>query len=346
MKYAVLTGNKQFEIREGECKSDGKAVVIRVTHIGVCGTDMGYWHEGEKYPGVVIGHEYSGIVEDPGCNEELKKGDRVAGYTQNVYNEACGHCEACLSGDSEHCTNRKVFTWKGGELGHPGAYSELTTWFPHSVVKLPDNVSNEEGAMAEPFAVGLHAVQLSDVKPNDKVLILGGGIIGMTCAEWCRTYGAGEITVTEINPQKMENIRAYGTVDHVVKADAPDLHEQLMEISGGGYDLVIDCAAIPSALKAGMDALKPEMFMRLTCVGLPHSQFTIDYEHLVLKQVICRGSKGHNIDEFKTVINAMASGRLSVGKYVTRRIKLAEVQAGFEAIDAARGLDTKVIIEV
>ena len=64
----------------------------------------------------------------------------------------------------------------------PGAYSQYTTWFPHSLVKLPDNVTNEEGAMAEPFAVGLHAIQVSQVKPNDRVLILGGGIIGMSCA--------------------------------------------------------------------------------------------------------------------------------------------------------------------
>ena len=66
---------------------------------------------------------------------------------------------------------------------------------------------------------------------------------------------------------------------------------------------------------------------------------------LVLKQVLLRGSKGHNFDEFKTVINAMASGRISVKKYISRRIKLEEVQAGFEAMKAARGLDTKVIIE-
>ena len=70
-----------------------------------------------------------------------------------------------------------------------------------------------------------------------------------------------------------------------------------------------------------------------------------DYERLVLKQVLLRGSKGHNFDEFKTVINAMASGRISVKKYISRRIKLEEVQAGFEAMKAARGLDTKVIIE-
>lgn len=344
MKYAVLSGNERFEIREGELKSNGCAV-LQVTHVGVCGTDTSYWHEGERYRGVVIGHEYSGVVVAPGTNRALKPGDRVAGYTQNVFQEPCGHCEACLAGDWDHCTNRRVFTWKGGELGHPGAYSQYTTWFPHSLVKLPDNVTNEEGAMAEPFAVGLHAIQVSQVKPNDRVLILGGGIIGMSCAEWARTFGASEITVSELNPQKREIIRGYQVADHVVAADAPDLEQQLLDISGGGYDLLIDCVGVPSAFNTGLRALKPEFYMRATAVGLPHAQFPLDYERLVLKQVLLRGSKGHNFDEFKTVINAMASGRISVKKYISRRIKLEEVQAGFEAMKAARGLDTKVIIE-
>ena len=81
-------------------------------------------------------------------------------------------------------------------------------------------------------------------------------------------------------------------------------------------------------------------------MGLPHVQFPLDYEQLVLKQIILRGSKGHNFDEFKTVVNAIASGRISVQKYISRRIKLEQVQQGFEAMKAARGLDTKVIIEV
>ena len=84
MKYAVLSGNERFEIREGELKSNGCAV-LQVTHVGVCGTDTSYWHEGERYRGVVIGHEYSGVVVAPGTNRALKPGDRVAGYTQNVF---------------------------------------------------------------------------------------------------------------------------------------------------------------------------------------------------------------------------------------------------------------------
>ena len=100
MKYAVLSGNERFEIREGELKSNGCAV-LQVTHVGVCGTDTSYWHEGERYRGVVIGHEYSGVVVAPGTNRPQagRPGGRV--HPKRI-SGACGHCEACLAGDWDH----------------------------------------------------------------------------------------------------------------------------------------------------------------------------------------------------------------------------------------------------
>ena len=146
--------------------------------------------------------------------------------------------------------------------------------------------------MAEPFAVGLHAIQVSQVKPNDR-----GAHPGRR-DHWHELRGVGqnlqrrEITVSELNPRSGEIIRGYQVADHVVAADAPDLEQQLLDISGGGYDLLIDCVGVPSAFNTGLRALKPEFYMRATAVGLPHAQFPLDYERLVLKQVLLRGSKG------------------------------------------------------
>ena len=84
MKYAVLAGDRQFEIKEADTFVVRDNPLIRVTHTSVCGTDFSYWKEGGKHVGLVIGHEYSGIIEDPGTSGLFQKGDRVAGYTQNV----------------------------------------------------------------------------------------------------------------------------------------------------------------------------------------------------------------------------------------------------------------------
>lgn len=345
MKYAVLIDDEKFEIREGEIKVK-RNPVIKVSHVGVCGTDLAYWKEGSKHKNLNIGHEYSGIIEDPGTTGMFKKGDRVAGYTQNVLNEACGHCENCQNEDFDNCTNRKVYTWKGGDYSHPGAYSQYTTWFPNSIFKLPDSIELEEASLIEPFTVGLHAVLLTEMKPEDKVLILGGGIIGLAISEWVKIYGASEITLTEMNKEKIELIRNFGIVDHVVASDAVDIDEQLQIISNGGYDIVFDCTGIASAIDTGIRALKQEFKRKFTAVGLPHNKIMIDYERIVLKEIILRGSKGHLYSEFKTVARIVADKKINVKKYITTRIKLSEIQAGYEGLKSRRGSDVKAVIEI
>ncbi|KAA8679073.1 zinc-dependent alcohol dehydrogenase [Clostridium sp. HV4-5-A1G] len=345
MKYAVLAGNEKFEIKEGELRVK-KNPIIKVTHVGVCGTDLSYWKDGENYKDVVIGHEYSGIIEEPGTTDLFKKGDRVVGYTQNVQNEPCGRCENCIRGDFDNCINRKVITWKGGEINHPGAYSQYTTWFPNSIYKLPDNVLNEEAALIEPFTVSLHAAILTEVKPGDKVIILGGGIIGLGVAEWVRIFGAAEITITEINTEKIEVIKKYKVADHVIKADVKDLNEQLWAASDGGYDIVFDCAGVASALNAGIKALKKEKKKKITCIALPHSDLLLNYRDIVLREIIMKGSKGHTPEEFKAVINAVENNRIKLKKYISKKIKFENLQQGFEELKERGGLETKAIIEM
>ena len=345
MKCAVLAGNEKFEVKEMDLRVK-RNPIIKVTHVGVCGTDLSYWKDGENYKGIVIGHEYAGIIEEAGTTGLFEKGDRVAGYTQNVFDEPCGHCDSCLQEEFDHCTNRVIGTWKGGELNHPGAYCQYTTWFPRSIFKLPDHVSNAEGALIEPITVGLHAVMLTEVSPGDKVLILGGGIIGLGVAEWVRTYGASEITITEINQHKIEVIKSYKIAEHVIQADAKDLDEQLLAASGGGYDIVFDCAGIGSAINAGIRVLKKEKKKQITAIALPHSDVAINYRDIVLREIVLRGSKGHTVDEFKAVISAVANNRISLKKYISKRIKFEHLQQGFEELKQSGGAETKAIIEM
>lgn len=346
MKYAVLVDDKKFEIREGEIPKVKGAPIIKVSYVGICGTDMSYWMEGSKHKELIIGHEYSGIIEDPGTSGLFKKGDRVAGYTQNVYNENCGHCEFCLRGENEKCNNRKVYTWKGGDYTHPGAYSEYTTWFPKSIFKLPEGISLEEGALIEPFTVGLHAVVITKIKPGDKVLILGGGIIGLAVSEWAKIYGASLIAMTEMNKEKIKKIKEFGIVDSVVEADAVDIDNQLQNISDGGFDVVFDCAGFASAINTGINALKKEMYKKFTALALPHGDVLINYRDIVLRQINFKGSKGHIYEEFKTVARAVSNGNMNLKKYISREISFNKIQDGFEQIHAEAGKEIKAIIKM
>ena len=345
MKYALLAGTRRFEMCEGELRVRGNPV-IKVTHAGVCGTDLSAWKAGDEYAGLIIGHEYAGVIEEPGTSGLFQKGDRVAGYTQNVLAEACGHCAACLAGTFERCDNRVVRTWKGGEPEHPGAYSEYTTWFSRSIHKLPDSLGLDEAALIEPFAVGLHAVMLSGLLPGDKVLVLGGGIIGLAVTEWARHYGAASVAITEMNKQKAGIIQRFGIVDAVFAAGAPDEAAHLLDASDGGYDIVFDCVGQASAVNTGIAALKKAFGKTLVAVALPRDPQAIDYRELVLRQVLLKGSKGHTYSEFLAVARAAADKKLDMRKYISKRIRFADVQKGFEEIDASGGEVVKAILEM
>lgn len=344
-RYSVLTDNERFKIHDGEIEVK-RNPIIKVTHVGVCGTDLSYWKEGARHKDLIIGHEYSGVIEEPGSTGLFVKGDRVAGYTQNVFNEPCGHCTNCLNDEYDDCTNRVVHTWKGGQHSHLGAYSQYTTWFPNSIYKLPNGIDQEEAALIEPFTVALHAVRLAEMNKGDKVLILGGGIIGLAISEWVRNFGAAEITITEINQEKIEIIKNYDIVNNVISAMASDIDKQLKEASNSGYDIVFDCAGNNSAINTGIKALKKEFGKKFIAVALPGREILMPYDHLVLNEVVFKGSKGHTYDEFKETARAIEAQDINAKKYISNRIKLSEVQLGFEEIKRKKGGDVKTIIQI
>lgn len=345
VKHARIAGKERFEIHESAFRVKGNPL-IRVTHVGVCGTDLTTWKEGDSYIGLIPGHEYSGIIEVPGNSGLFEKGDRVAGYTQNVHNEACGHCADCLAGRFDGCANRAVHTWKGGEMNHPGAYSEYTTWFPRSIYKLPDTLDQEEGALIEPFTVGLHAVQLAGIRPGDKVLVLGGGIIALSICEWAAGRGVSTLVVTERNSEKIRLIREFGLLEHVLSADDPDLVNMLLDLSDGGFDVVFDCVGQASTINTGIAAMKKEFYKTIVAVGLPHDMQNINYREIVLRQILVRGSKGHSYAEFETTANALARRAINAKQYISTRFRFADIQGGFETLKARNGADIKAVVDL
>jgi 2-desacetyl-2-hydroxyethyl bacteriochlorophyllide A dehydrogenase len=342
-KRARLVGKGQFLIETVPFPPVNGNPVIQVTHVGICGSDVHHWEEGTAVEegGLVLGHEYAGVVVDPG-KSGLAKGDRVVGYTQNPLKEACGWCENCLAGDFEHCTNRVVKVALGCEPEHPGAYSQYVTWYPSAVYKLPDNVSSEEAAMIEPAAVGLHAVGLSEIRPGAKVLIIGGGIIGLCVAEWARVFGAEKIIMTDLNHKKLEKIRSFGLVDKALEADDPDLRAKLAAEAPEGYDLFFDCVTVEKPLNMAIGLLKRGGTGVL--VGVNFHPVSVDLFETVVFQKRLQGSKGHTPEDFKAVLRAIAAGKLDMKKYVSRKVSLEDIQTVFGEIKRT-GDDIKVLIE-
>lgn len=341
-KRAKLIGKRQFVIEEVPFPKVNGNPIIKVTHVGVCGSDLHHWEEGNgaEQGGMVLGHEYTGIIEDPG-NSGFSRGDRVLGYTQNTKDEPCGWCENCLKGDFDNCSNRTVKIALGCEPEHPGAYSEYITWYPGSIFKLPDNVGSEEAAVIEPAAVALHAVGTSRIHTGDKVLIIGGGIIGLCVAEWARSFGAEKIVMTEVNADKRKRIDSLNIVDRLFAADDVELSSKLEAEAPYGYDLFFDCVTIEEPLNMAVSLLKRGGTGII--IGLNFHPVKVDLLEVVNFQKRLQGSKGHTPDDFRAVMRAIADGRMDLKKYITRRFPLDEVQSQFEDMKRS-GNDIKAMI--
>ena len=341
-KRARLVDERRFTVETVEFPQVNGTPIIKVSHVGICGSDVHFWEDGAASgKDLVLGHEYTGVIVEPG-NSGLKKGQRVVGYTQNPGGDYCGWCEECRKGNFAACANRVVQVSLGCSTRHPGAYSEYVTWFPSGMFPLPDHVGSDEAALTEPMSVGFHAMGLSGIRPGDKVLILGGGIIGLGVAEWANIFGAGKIVMTELSNPKRERIRSYQLVDGLYAADDSALEEKLRAEAPNGYDLVFDCVALEGPFNMGLKLLKRGG----TCVavGVSFKPISMDIYETVVFQKRIQGSKGHTPEDFKAVLRAISAGKLNLKKYITRRTRLDDIQSTFEGIKDG-GDDIKVLIE-
>lgn len=336
MRAVSLAGERQLSVIETEePKSDGEKVIISVTKVGICGSDIHLWEKGERI-GLIMGHEFSGRVVDPGSCRNVKVGDRVTVIPLNN----CGECVNCKNGKINMCINGLAAS---PGITAPGAYAEYYAARPDMVRKLPDNVSNEEGAMIEPVAVALHAVRLAGVKPGDKVLVTGGGIIGLLCAMWARVAGASYIALTETNPLRRDYALKMGDVTEVFDAADKDLVKKLKEASKGGFDQALECAAVAPAVNTAIQAVKHGG--KLILVGVNYSLVPISTLVAVLHELEMKGAIGYLPYEFDLCIELMSKKIINVERFISRTVGFEGVQEAFEKLISQNNPDVKVLIQ-
>ena len=254
MKACAIKGVKQFEIKEiEEPVADGSKVIIDVLKSGICGSDIHYWVNGEP-KGLVMGHEFCGRVVDPGDRLDLEVGDRVTALPISP----CGKCEACRKGDVQFCSA----TWSeavGLSIDNPGGLTSRIAVRSDMVIKVPEDMKDEEVAMVEPTAVGLHAAHLGRIAVGDDVLVIGGGIIGLVSAMFAKLEGASRVVVTETNEERGKKSVKLGVADEWYNALDKDLVPKMMEKTHGGFDVVIECVGNSAAVNNAIQWLNQEV---------------------------------------------------------------------------------------
>lgn len=238
MKAAVLHGKRDITVEDRpDPVIDPDGVVIKVRACGICGSDLHLYNHGT--PGdTIMGHELSGDIVEVGSNVSgIKEGERVAAIT----GRGCGECYWCLRGDWLRCPRMQLLGY-----GIDGGFAEYVS-IPNFAVgkyaeRLPDSVSYEVGATAEPLSVGLYAVNKSNPQPGDTVVVIGAGVIGLSAVMALRARGIDDIIVSGRRVNRLKLAEKYGA-RLVLDAATNDIAPVVQEVTDGkGADVVLECA--------------------------------------------------------------------------------------------------------
>lgn len=338
MKCVAIKGPRKVETTAIEApKSKDGSVVIDVRKTGICGSDIHYWDLGSP-ENMVMGHEFCGIVTDPGSRKDLKVGDRITALPISP----CGECSACKSGNPQYCAK----TWDkavGLSLSNPGAYAPQTSIRPDMVVKVPSNITDAEVAMVEPTAVALHAVNLANVKVGSRVLVVGAGIIGQLCAMFAKMNGATYVAISEMNEKRGKKAVQLGGADEYFYAADKEWLNNVTHECPEGFDYVFECCGNSPAVTSAITATKPGGTVIL--VGVSMDSINIPSILVVTKEMTLKGAIGYTKEEFVECVDLMSERKIDVLKFVDDIVGLDDVQNALERLTSGEDNAIKILID-
>ena len=338
MKAAVFHGlGKGLTIEDQpEPKPGLGELVLRVKSCGICGSDL---HAAELPPGLpagtVMGHEFAGEVVEVGADAKAlwKPGDRVCAMPAI----GCGKCRACLSGDVVLCTAMRSLG-----LGQvPGAYAEYVLTGAAESLRLPAGVSYREGALVEPLAVGLHAVNKAGLESGARVMVIGAGPIGLAVTAWARFFGARAVVVNERAPGRLALAQKFGATG-VADVSKEDPVSVFTRETGGPPDVIFECVGAPGLLQQCIGMVRPRG--RVVVVGVCMQMDSIFPVMAVVKEIELRFVVAYRRADFEVSIEMIDRGRIPGREMVTDVVDLAAFPSAFEALKKPT-TQCKVILE-
>ena len=296
MKALVYTapGEVTYQSADDPVPRDGE-VIVRIEAVGICGSDMHAFrgHDSRRTPPLILGHEATGVVQ----------GGRLAGK-RVVINPlvTCGACRACLAGRTNVCARREIISIAPRQ----GAFAEMISMPERNLIEVPDNLETAQAALAEPLATGWHAVALAvrqAWRPLDRcrVLVIGGGAIGMSATLALRARGAVDVLLAETNPLRCET----ASRAQIARVFNPISDGPLEESS---VDLVVDCVGGAKTRKLASQAVCPGG--AIIHVGLQDSAEGLDIRKVTLQEVTLVGSYTYTNGDFEETVAAMSRGDL------------------------------------
>jgi L-iditol 2-dehydrogenase len=346
MKAAVYDGTPVIKLVERQIPKVGlKEALLKVHACGICATDLRILKFGHhKIPaGIerVLGHELSGEIVAVG--EEVSwpsTGMRVA-LSPNI---GCGHCDNCIQGNTHLCAD-----YLGFGVGIDGGFAEFmliteTAIRQGNVVELPDGLSYEEAAVIEPFSCAYHGMMACQPKPNDNVLIVGAGPIGLMHMRIATMLGANKVIVSEINPQRIKEALAMGAM-YVINPLEQNLPEFVKDLTRGkGIDVGIVAVGSAAAQKQCEEVMGYQGRMNLFG-GLPKdAEITHLNANLIhYRELVVTGTTGQTVKQYRTALELVANHHIEIKDLISNKFPLVNITEAVEYARSQQGLKTLVV---
>jgi len=328
MKALVYTGTQALEMRdinlaeaaEGQC-------IVDISHCGICGSDMHAYHghDARRVPPLVLGHEAVGVVRSGHLG-----GKRVAINPLMT----CGHCSSCQSGREHLCAERELIGMRV-----PGAFAQSVAIAEKNIYLLPDDLAFEQAALAEPLACAIHAVSvaldhLRTPLLEAKIVVLGGGAIGLLCALVFRLRGIKHLQMAETNPLRRDILQ------QVVDADIYDPVTTGAQV--GESDIVLD--AVGSGVTRAAASLRAAPGGVIVHIGLQDSKDGLDTRRLTLQEITFVGTYCYTNNDFASALSLLHEGKICADGWT----ELRGLESGAKAFEDIHNgtASPKIILEV
>lgn len=338
MRAAIFRGafNIQVEQIPDATILEPTDAVVRITHACICGTDLWpYRGQGAYQPGWQIGHEWMGIVEDIGSEARtLKRGDRVIAS----YDFCDGTCEFCRKGLDSACLQGGLWGY-----GHEGGQAEAirARFADATLVALPSAVEGDEALLkallplTDNMAAGHHAAVVAGVRPGGTVAVIGDGAVGLCATLAARRLGAERIIVLGHQAQRLTLARQFGATD-VVTSRGEQVVPQVIEMTGGGADAVLECVGTEETINQAVNMTRPGGTVGF--VGAPHGSGQIPLGRMFSYNIGVRGGLAPARAYLPELLADVLAGKLDPSPVLDLTIGLADVASGYAAMDQRQAI--------
>jgi (R,R)-butanediol dehydrogenase / meso-butanediol dehydrogenase / diacetyl reductase len=320
MRAVVIADDRSLEVRQVEERPlEAGEARVEVAACGIGGSDLHLRPSAAVPAGAIMGHEFSGrVTELGGSVSGWSEGDRVAVFPF----APCGACPMCVRGDVHVCIHAAK---TGLGLGaNPGAYAERVVVRADTMHRLPEELSDEHGALVEPLAVGVHGVGVAEVDPSEPVAVIGAGPIGVMTALAARAAGHERIVVVERNGRRRARMEALG----FTAVGSEGVHMAVVEALGGTVPgAVFECAGHPSAPQLAIELVAPRG--RIVLLGALEEASSITTLVLLVKEAEMRSSFAYKPDEFQHALELLRNGHVPADDLLTGSFPLEEADALF-----------------